>query len=528
MSLSTEEEDDTAQSDDGSSGGEEGWGFLLGGLSTELMASTIWESNEDGNSKENCISKNQGTKFRPFDPNYMIQNKQHEVQTVQGERPLSSINRSMKITDDVNEELEQQMTFQRAFCVSPNGQILKPPVRIFDRSSEKQGNILVATKNIPKGSIIFTEKALEGIQVPSLSTVEGDLCKVRGCQNCFKSLEPASCISSKDLPFPELWPVQEYDSSPIPVPPGSLIVMESVELSNFLIHAESGRITCRNCSAVFCNLYCAKNHLETIGDCCTCTRAIEGVVHTMRCSENELSFPINDEGESCASFVDINPVLILAARMFIAQVQQYRSRDGKEGPDDSPSDSLFHGLCGDAEDIKALGFEPPPMLKNNMANDESTPQPLQREYEAVANAIGLTESERSSDWRYSLQQFHKIVAIAQRNSISVTTGSPFGTYYQAIIRRTGGWGSIRQKEAVSGIARLLGSEEGKLTRDMDQIIEDKVGSIATLISCTPSYCIESPLNFESIKFETKTLIFGPFRYQIIVSPMCANCNKHAV
>jgi hypothetical protein len=266
-----------------------------------------------------------------------------------------------------------------------------------------------------------------------------------------------------------------------------ILVVDSDEHSGMFLHAKSGRTTCRDCGAVFCNRYCAKHHLQTIGDCCRCTRAIEGLVNAIVCSEKERLFSINGdnnddegEGDDYASFVDIDPVLVLAARMFIAQVRRYRSDGGNRDRSDhySASDSLFYGLCGDAEDIHALGFETSsPVTNNDADNAENNPQPLLQEYEAIANAIELTESERNSDSRFSLRQFHKIVAIAQRNAISLTTGSPFRTYYQAMIRQTGGRGSRRQQEVASDVARLLGSKDGKLTRDMDRMVENKVRSV---------------------------------------------------
>ena len=70
--------------------------------------------------------------------------------------------------------------------------------------------------------------------------------------------------------------------------------------------------------------------------------------------------------------------------------------------------------------------------------------------------------------------FHKIAAMAQRNAISLTTASPFRTYYQAMIRNTGGRGSARQQQVASEVAKVLGSENGTLSRDMDRIVEKKV------------------------------------------------------
>jgi hypothetical protein len=340
--------------------------------------------------------------------------------------------------------------------------------------------------------VIFTEKALVGIQVPSSSPAIGDLYTVRACQNCFQSLEPASCLSSGGLPLLELWPVQEYDGGGSTSESQECIIAaddDSNEEASLRLHSKSGRVTCPDCGAIFCNRYCAKHHLNTIGDCCGYTKAIEGLVNVVVSSEKARLSHIsgdndNDEGNICESLIEINPTLILAARMFIAQVRSHCRNESSGDPFDHPAtDSLFHGLCGDADDVRALGFEPCSILSNDEDTGEpNNPLPLQREYEAVANAIGLTESELKSDWRFSLRQFQKLVAIAQRNSISLMTGSPFRTYYQAMIRKTGGRGSERQQKVVSDMARLLGSKTGKLTRDMDRLVENKVRSIPIALS----------------------------------------------
>ena len=510
MSQSTKKDEETIPSDDSTSSSayEEGWGFLLGGLSTEMMASTDWATSEDENfhkkdRTKHGVGEDDVLRRSSADDNTVFGKNQHKSQFDKDDQANRNDTDNLKIDDyDVQEQLQQQQTIsQRAFSISPNGQILKPPVRILDRSSEKKGNVLIATKHIPKGSVIFTEKALEGIQVPSSSSLatRGNLYKVRACQNCFRSLEPASCISSEDFPLSELWPVSEYDDGLTSESQQRILVADSDEEHSgmLFLHTKSGRTTCRNCGAVFCNRYCAKHHLETIGDCCRCTKAIEGLVNVVVCSEKERLFSINgdsdndddddnDEGKDFASLVDIDPVLVLATKMFITKVRRYRSDDDTRdrSEHDSASDCLFYGLCGDAEDIHALGFEASSAIPNNDAdNAENNTPPLLLEYEVIANAIELTEAERSSDSQFSLRQFHKIVAIAQRNAISLTTGSPFRTYYQSMIRQTGGRGSSRQQKVASDVARLLGSKDGKLTRDMDRIVETKVSSVYIALQC---------------------------------------------
>jgi len=87
------------------------------------------------------------------------------------------------------------------------------------KRTESRGKGLVATDFIPKGSIIFTEKAAIATQVPpnmSNSSSSGESLDtkasekmIQACQSCFRSLEPLSTLSSS-LPCPELWPVLPF------------------------------------------------------------------------------------------------------------------------------------------------------------------------------------------------------------------------------------------------------------------------------------------------------------------------------
>ena len=471
--MSTSKSEETSHSDDSD---EEGWGFLLGGLSTEAMSSTDWAKHDK--------IENENQKDHPIDDVGLRGRPDNRI-----DRPNNDVDKNTDLPHKLQQQQHQTMS-ERAFSISPIGQILKPPVRVLDRSSQNKGNVLVATQDIPKGSVIFTEKALEAIQVPSTSSP--DLYEVRGCQNCFQSLEPASCMSSESIPFSELWPVPEYDgtlSQECFV--SAAAAVESEKPIRMLLHAKSRRVTCPTCGVIFCNRYCAMTHFQRFGDCCKCRRAIEGLIDVMVRSESKRLFEgDDDDNEDCASFVEIDPVLVLATRMFLAQVQQHRA--------DSPASniSLFDGLCGEAGDMRALGYEASPeSTSDDTENSDNNLQPLQHEYEAIAKAVELTESERDNDWMFSLQEFHKLVAVAQRNSIALTTGSPFRTYYQAMLRKTGGRGSSRQQKVVSDVARLLGSQDGKLTRDMDRIVEEKcvvkMGGIFTLTafmnhSCDPN------------------------------------------
>lgn len=432
----------------------------LCGLSSATMSSTDWK--EDDNSLES-------------------QSQQNSQQAQQGNQWCSCGEKvrihNMHATSSGNHE----NVFSRAFQASSDGKFFKPPVLIIDLSSEDKGNILVATRTIQKGEVIFTERALEAAQVPfgrciRCSSSQGDqMYTVRGCQHCFRSLEPASSLLGKGhtgsgrIPLSELWPVTEYVD---------LHVNES-ECTNCAATRERGKLwtdkkskrtTCGDCGAIFCTHNCAKSHMNTMGSCCLCTNAIKGVIHAMLCESS---------GDGCDDFqTDIDPVLILATRMFCATVQRYRNGD--------PT-NLFDGLCGDPFDINALRLG---------SQDRRTGHySLEREYKALIDVLELTESECAKP--LSLKTFQKTGAMAQRNAISLMTRSPFQSYYQAILRNTGSRGSPGHKQVMCELACTLGSKDGTLSRDMDRIIEEKcavkIGGIFTLAakmnhSCDP--CVE--------------------------------------
>ena len=497
---------------------EEGLMFLLGGLSTETMACTDWTVPEEDHGTANDGISRDDSHSNSTTAAAAARTYHHHTTEGLGDND----------NDNDNDNGEEREIYKRAFRLSPTaGQALKPPVKVLNLSSERRGNILIATESIPKGQVIFTERALEAAQVPfghcaicqlqpgpttSKASVRG-LYTVRACQHCFQSLEPASSLSNtkdddgddddattRTIPLSELWPVPEYvyDSQPQLEDSSNGNTYTS---SNKPLHASldskrgsgSGRMACHECGAIFCSHSCANSHRKIMGNCCICTRAIQGLIHASCCCrdkgadvdvdlknssdeggsvQNEEEQQQQEDGEQCEprTTVDIDPVIVLAARMFIAQVQLYRTNNNGAG-----STNLFHGLCGEEDDIPLLRLGSIDIDDDETIGEDTYTYALKNEYEAIAHAIGLTESERSSkNSPFSLRRFHRMAAVAQRNAISLTTGSPFQTYYQAMIRNTGGRGSSRQKQVVSELARVLGSGDGTLSREMDRIVEEKV------------------------------------------------------
>jgi hypothetical protein len=427
------------------------------------------------------------------------ENYDHELSIRNDDINKDSVGANTTVTNTKREIMSS--LYQRAFQQSSvDGQLLKPSVQIVDMSHEMKGNIMIASRSFSKGEIIFSERALEGVQMPrgicikcklsstsppwseenhkaGINNKKHRLYNIRGCQQCFKSLEPASCLLDPNkcadqdnnksnemiaaVPLSHLWPIPEYTESK------KHNETQAFEGNDKLWMDSAGRITCERCSSIFCNRYCAKNHLEAIGDCCVVVDAIVELIHAVYCccAETNSTSVAGDEDDGNRSgnddaYLDIDPVLLLATRMFCVLVNRNRKATSSKGFANDP----FECLCGGEEDITPLRL--------GLFDNESGRYTLERAYEAISSLFQLSSEEREN--YLSLKVFHKTAAVAQRNAISLMTGSPFRTYYQSMIRETGGRGSARQKQVSCNIAYILGSHDGILTRDMDKVVEDKV------------------------------------------------------
>lgn len=409
------------------SSAEEGLMDLLGGLSSQIMMGATEEEivimDEDKTSAE-------------------LEKKQTPIQTA----------RLYQDHKDSNNACRKDM-FSRAFHLTKDGQLQSPPVMIVDLSTEGKGNILVASRNICKGEVIFSERSLEAAQVPShaydpriSANMSSKLNGIRACQHCFKSMEPASRFKCEEgnmeLPMKHLWPIEEWEEE------GTSIKHESYD--HILIDTHTGRLKCLECQALFCNKYCMQAHFQIMGSCCNCTKSMEAFINVMYQDK---------EGER--EHISIEPVLLLATRMFCAMVNSERNCKGSSG-------QLYQGFCGEASDCQPL----------RLGREKDGKFSLQSGYEEITKILQMNEAECRI---HHLQEFEKVVAISQRNAISVTTASPFKTYYSAILRNFGR-GTERQKEAMSQVAKLLGNPEGNLTRDMDRKVEEKVSESVDIVS----------------------------------------------
>jgi len=341
-------------------------------------------------------------------------------------------------------------------------------VRVVDTPKEDgRGKGLIATAFIPRGSVIFTERAAVATQQqlslpPPTECAANDhkcLYGVLGCQNCFRSLEPASRLSGiakndveRQLPRPDLWPVPPLCFSDEVLDakmPNSGVVMQ---LDKF------GRVQCCCCGATFCSERCYEGLRRQLGSCCACSEVQRALPTLLTPARNVAETDEENENR------EVQPAVELAIRMFGYSLHAYR-RAAFAGSE-STSNFLF-GLCGEASDLDALEIGQV-CLENGAHGCHRT---LQEVYDKMASVWVMSEVEMEV---LNLDYFHKLVAVAARNGVGLATQSPFTVYYESLLRATGGRGSDRHEDIKSRVASALGSDLGKLERGMDHLVNKLV------------------------------------------------------
>jgi hypothetical protein len=402
---------------------------FLGGINLKDVSGDAWE-NESQNSQDNDRGKAiQESKVRlPIAP--LVISQQADFKEI-----------SEYLTKDI---------FSLAYKFTEDGRLQPPAVSVVEILNK--GNALVATRDIRRGEIIFTERAAGAIQLDSRNDVDGKRkIPVRACQNCYRSLEPASSsISSQEhftsLPLSELWPVCEYEADLETIP------------ETTLSKDKQGRISCRICKSMFCSIYCYNHFFDRFGGCCIYDETMKAAeVASLAQDKNPETIPGDADGFTPP---ELQPAIQLATRIFCTIVHQCR---------DMPelSMGLFQGICGSSSDIEPLELG---ILLPGPTGicGAYTLKPM---YEAVCKALSLDENDQEM---FSLDLYCQFAAMAARNGFEITTKSPFSIYYSALRSAAGGWGSERHSQLVRQVAAALGSTNGELQRDMDKTVGAKV------------------------------------------------------
>lgn len=478
--------------DDGDA--EEGLSFLLGGLHlSEFTSVEGWEDSQDDDAKEQRSQKEGRCLLtrKAGDSLPLMRDEQNVSQSLSSPRPdkriIFSQNERVGDPDSLYTDC-----YNRAFS-PPFG--TKVPVRIVDMSDvNNRGFALVATRQILRGEVIYVEQAAVASQIPDSCSsrnmpcdlagvgtqddetnisgrplapqLGGEHFAVRGCQHCFRSLEPASSVTCAtklipkenestvqpgpsapaSLPQSDLWPILEYKGRSWDVV-GDVFSCCRYK-RHFAIEQGTGRVVCQQCHALFCSKSCFDAHCNEMGNCCLCSAAVQAMVHQLRC---------NSQGNEAEAFVQ--PPLVLASRMFCAAVFKHRSQK-------SPSD-LYGGMCGNDSDITPLELG---VLEKEQHGEGRQFYSLKEPHAALCRILSLNDEEQLNV--FPLSYLHRLAAIAARNSFGVATKSPFSTYYSGLIRSSGGRNTNCHKKFVNKVSIALGSD-GSLQRDMDEKVKEK-------------------------------------------------------
>jgi hypothetical protein len=394
----------------------------------------------------------------------------------------------------------------------------RPKVRVV-RVSADRGCGLVAAACLRRGAAAFTERAAVACQIPSgpllargassrdLGSRGDPLFGVWACQNCFRSLEPCPL----GLPLPELWPIAGDYNEDSESSPSELVAR----------HRQCCAVRCGACSSGFCSRQCHDRIQEELGSCCSVRSATDVLLRHLGdagdlVGENDPSAADSQHDEVANESLswDQLPALAVAVRALLRCLHQYRQSPASKDPgDDILERTAFQGLCGESSDVVPLELGlavPNPQLPSSsrptekvLASDCSFEQrqpdcascaqvtanakpssptvgrTLEPIYRQLRELWVMTESEAAV---FDLVLFQRLSAVAARNGVEMVPQSPFSTYYQSLLRATGGRGTARHGQAVAQVAAALsdGSTD-RLERGMDRRVQSRVSPAVAAI-----------------------------------------------
>lgn len=407
--------------------------------------------------------------------------------------------------------IDDEIIFRYAHSCSgyctPHGKMERPPVRVVDMSNDNRGNGLVATSDIPRGSVIFTERAAVAAQTsspaPTLSPSDSSSSSfsstsVLACQYCFRSLEPITKLFSADvapdnkapLPCADLWPVPPLDFD------------ENTQRSIHTYRQDKfGRIQCVNCRALFCSVHCHRHQNDEYNSCC----AVTSVQNAL---PPETQAPVRLAAKLTCHFVRFQKNLTNAK----TDENDNNDNSNKKGSNgsypvskhdgigqDDLHSHFLSGFCGNFEDVRALelGTLQSVCKTINLTLPECG---REQEHDQCRQKMNVSTAEEGST--VSLDLFHAIAAKTARNSFGILTQSPFKPYYAALLRQanySGGRDSSKHQDNMRQIAQAVTGHDD-LTRGIDREIENLVApEIAAVFpltarcnhSCDPNAQVQS-------------------------------------
>jgi SET domain len=514
-----EDDDDTSSSD---SEAREGLRLLLGGISfdTDALKQAFQCSGSSANDKQKHYvpDRRSPTNMKNTIRGYHHHNQSNnnhsngdsDVDFDDADADIANlVERDNAHEDDDDFDGIFSLAFKTSGYCTPNGRVELPPVKVVNmdkctsrrrrrrrgkqqqqqqQERQKLGNGMIATRFIPKGDVIYTERAAVACQIPDFSSSASSSCctaasnvhggqagmatsikySVRACQWCFRSLEPASsCCTTNtkssslssnkgndtitgtaaaasviELPLAQrLWPIPEIEW-----------IDESNNHNSNEHHSlprrdRHGRVLCPQCLAWFCSDTCCQSFEKALGSHCLVTRSTQSLQYHVDSG--------SDDDDDVSSSEPVQAAVALAVRMFCQSLQHYRTTGG------NLFGTYLDGLCGEATEISPL--ELGIRVQEKTSTTSSSCSPLQQSsytlypvYQQLLNVWDMTATEQAA---LSLAYFHELAVKAARNGIGLQTQCPFQTYYAGLMRQSGR-GTAQSLEYRNLVAMVLSASFG--------------------------------------------------------------------
>lgn len=272
---------------------------------------------------------------------------------------------------------------------------MKPPVQIVEfvtNNNSDRGCALIATQPIPKGSIVFTERAMECVQLLPERKKQQHTPNytVKACQQCLRSLELVDCLNpiirssnpkqnqptiqntvedvpktneetNTDpitiIPYAHLWPVPDYPWKFVNVehhkgdtPSKATTITFNEETESYSSNNNNTNdccyIQCYQCSSLFCSMHCYQQYLNDVGSCCLCHKALQSLYNNYPSTVIVSNDGISDDCKECtihntssssaasesSSSVESMPQLplLLATKLFCSAIQRHRRKQQQQ------------------------------------------------------------------------------------------------------------------------------------------------------------------------------------------------------
>ena len=303
----------------------------------------------------------------------------------------------------------------------------EPAVRIVQ--TPDRGEILVATKPIPRNAIIFTERSVTSLPINVLTN--SSRTTPLFCFACGSSLALPSRLN-KNLPFIDesTWPTIR------------IILAPCSSSSSF-------------CGTSFCSPSCKKQYFESYFPTITCCQLMSCLELLKPPPPSSPSAESDDED----TIPTIEPLALLSIQVYVRCLCSYR-KSLLTNKDDTTIDPFgdFKGVCGESSWFSALPIR------------ESLPTSISSLLMKMTEILSITQSEASL---FNQAFLEACFAKSCCNTFEIQSESPFTSYYNALLRKFGR-DSVQLREATKVLAEGFGNEGGKLKRTDDALVDSLV------------------------------------------------------